>query len=236
MFGVITLDRKKEQAELLYTLGAYIAPIENLASGPNDFSESDWRRIMARVVGDRHTFGNMVSNFMQERPGRPYSMLQNKFLNALKRLVLGAAQDEITPQQIRLLLNECVPLMQEAILDVPLENVDRLLDRLCGLKKESIKESIRIWTATICSKLQGYDGAKAAADISRHYDVRSKLLHAGSAPECEIKSALDWLTEFIPAVLALLVSEAAHDEDFDRAGDPQKHIGIHEDEHYQRSR
>ncbi len=116
------------QAELLFKLGAYVAPIEDLASRPDDFSASDRRRIMARTEGDRHSFGNTASEFMQERPGRPYSTLRNKFLNALKRLVLGAARDDIPPEEIRVLLNDCVPLMQEAILDVPLEDASGVLE------------------------------------------------------------------------------------------------------------
>ena len=60
---------------------------------------------MARSEGIRHAFGNIASTFMQERPGRPYSALRDKFLNALKRLVKGASRDDISPQEIRLLLN-----------------------------------------------------------------------------------------------------------------------------------
>lgn len=69
------VDRKKEQADLLLKLGAYTAPIEELAKRPGDFSLSDRRRVMARVSGDRHTFGTVASTFLQERPGRPYTTL-----------------------------------------------------------------------------------------------------------------------------------------------------------------
>lgn len=90
-----------------------------------------------------------------------------------------------------------------------LRDVDRLLSRLGQLKSESIKESLRIWTRAICARLPGRDPDQAASDVARHYDVRSKLVHDGSAPDADIQAALEWLSEFVPAVLELLIREAA---------------------------
>ena len=90
-----------------------------------------------------------------------------------------------------------------------IHDIDRLVSRIGSLRSESIKESLRIWTRSVSTRLSGWDPDKAAADVSSHYDVRSQLLHSGSAPDSQVQAALQWLTEFVPAALALLIREAA---------------------------
>ena len=90
-----------------------------------------------------------------------------------------------------------------------LGDLDRLLSRLGQLKRESIKESLRIWTRGVCAGLPGREPDQAAAEIDKHYDVRSKLIHDGAASDADIEAALSWLSDFVPTVLALLIREAA---------------------------
>lgn len=90
-----------------------------------------------------------------------------------------------------------------------LRDVDRLLSRLGKLKTESIKESLRIWTRTTCARMPAWDPQEAASAVAQHYDARSDLVHEGTAPEADIQEALQWLSEFVPAVLTLLIREAA---------------------------
>lgn len=87
--------------------------------------------------------------------------------------------------------------------------IDRLVNRVGNLDKDSIKDSLRTWTRDVCTRLEGRDPDGEAAHVARYYDVRSHLVHSGSAEDQRIRDALAWLTKFVPEVLALLIKEAA---------------------------
>ncbi len=90
------------------------------------------------------------------------------------------------------------------------DSLNRLLSRLGGLKRDSIKECVRAWTRSVCLKLGGWDVEQAVRDASRHYDTRSLLVHEGTAPAQDIEAALAWLSRFVPDALSLSMMEVAN--------------------------
>jgi len=121
------MAKKDEQANLIRKLGAFLAPVEDLANRPDDFDAAARMKVLARIAGDRTAFGNQVASFMQESPGRPYSNHQNRFLNTLKEVVIEVQRDGITPEEIRRLLDESVPIMQQALMEIPTDDVSGVL-------------------------------------------------------------------------------------------------------------
>lgn len=76
----------------------------------------------------------------------------------------------------------------------------RLASRVGNLKTESIKNSLRSHVANIADAIGGSPD-ELADGMSQSYDVRSLLLHEGSATDAEIGIALTWLNEWVPRIL-----------------------------------
>lgn len=86
--------------------------------------------------------------------------------------------------------------------------LDRMRSRLAGLKEESISENLRKLAAAHASVI-GETTEEARRNMISAYDIRSKLVHDGYAPEDAITDAAAWLSKAVPAILESMTNEAS---------------------------
>lgn len=84
------------------------------------------------------------------------------------------------------------------------EELNRLRDRLKGLRQESISRCLRSMIAAH-SNVLGENEKEAARNVSYAYSVRSKLIHEGDADVQDIKRAANWLNKSVPKILKACV-------------------------------
>lgn len=129
---------------------------------------------------------------------------------SLEALIKPELVSEAASDQINELLKNFDSARQRSAEDEDQRRaLDRMRDRLAGLKKESISESLRKLAATHASVL-GEAAEEARRNIGSAYGVRSKLVHDGNAPEKGIAEAAEWLSKAVPAILESLVNKASN--------------------------
>jgi hypothetical protein len=121
------MSRKKEQANLIRKLGAFFAPIEHLVANPDLYDDQTRARVFARAFVERDELANSVSRFVEGEPGHRYLIQNSKFHAALNCFV-GTVLHNNDTSSLQDALEKCTPLMQEAILEVPVEGVSGILD------------------------------------------------------------------------------------------------------------
>jgi hypothetical protein len=128
-------------------------------------------------------------------------------VTALEALVdpnrLGGAPATV----LKKLVDEAKRLQSETEADEK-EEVARLLDRLQGLKRESIKQSLRRLAAKEAETL-GQNPTDFADLLATAYDVRSQLLHTGKANHAAVSASGAWLAEWVPRILGAVADRVA---------------------------
>ena len=66
------MNRKREQAEMVFLLGCLLGPLEQAASNPSRFDADEQERIRARFLAELPTFYNQCIEFCNGEPGHRY--------------------------------------------------------------------------------------------------------------------------------------------------------------------
>jgi hypothetical protein len=121
------MDRKTEQADLVRKLGALLGPLETLVDCPERFDTHARSRVLARFFGEKDVIFQQMTAFAGGEPGHNYAIQSFKFHQALE----GIANELYYKTDInafRDALKQHTPLMQAAILEVPVEGVSGILE------------------------------------------------------------------------------------------------------------
>lgn len=121
------MDRKNEQADLIRKLGAFLGPLEDLVRRPDQFDTQARARLFARSFVERDAIANAVSLFVDGEPGHRYLIQNNSFQNALNQFMQFIYTQNDT-ESLKGALAKFTPLMQAAILEVPVEGVSGILE------------------------------------------------------------------------------------------------------------
>jgi hypothetical protein len=70
------MNRKREQAEIVFLLGRLLGPLEQAATEPSRFDADEQQRICARFLADLPTFYNRAVQFCNGEPGHRYGRQQ----------------------------------------------------------------------------------------------------------------------------------------------------------------
>ncbi|PSB24298.1 hypothetical protein [Stenomitos frigidus] len=69
------VSRKRQQAELMFSLGQFFGPILRIADNPNDFDADEKTRIFARFFHDHNAFNQLLVEFCNTgEPGHQYAI------------------------------------------------------------------------------------------------------------------------------------------------------------------
>lgn len=146
------VDRKKEQAELLIKLGEFLGPLRDLVNRPDQFDAHARARVFARAFVERDGLSGAVNQFVRGERGHFYVIQSNTFHDALNNL-LGHVHRQEDDASLSKALKGLTPLMQSAILEVPVEGVSGILQAnspftaYCRMKDISATAlQVLIWT------------------------------------------------------------------------------------------
>ena len=81
-----SMNRKEQQAEIIYKLGLLLAPFEDLAHHPERYASESWIQIAARYSAEEPTFLNQVQAFTHGEPGHVYESVGRNILKLLQAL------------------------------------------------------------------------------------------------------------------------------------------------------
>jgi hypothetical protein len=89
-------------------------------------------------------------------------------------------------------------------------NIDHLLSRLSGLRREAIGTTLREYVSEVVKRnLDLGEPTATTRQLKNLYDVRSKLIHDGLADSLSVTDQLAFLRDFVPRLLETLYREAA---------------------------
>ena len=74
------MNRKSEQADIIFRLGCLLGPLEQAATDPSRFDSDEQERIRARFLADLPTFLNAAVQFCNGEPGHQYGRQQDVIL------------------------------------------------------------------------------------------------------------------------------------------------------------
>ncbi|RYX82864.1 hypothetical protein EON83_17290 [bacterium] len=75
------MNRKREQAELIYLLGRLLGPLEQASANPELYDADEKERIKARLMAEFGPFFRKVADFCKGEPGHLYGKQENSVAN-----------------------------------------------------------------------------------------------------------------------------------------------------------
>ncbi|EAQ81747.1 hypothetical protein [Blastopirellula marina] len=100
------MNRKEQQAELIYKLGLLLRPIQDIVDYPDQQTPQTIARAMAKYAADRDSLLTDVRNFMQSEPGHFYLFEWQTFDDSLGSLGLEINRNRNAIDGIRSILDK----------------------------------------------------------------------------------------------------------------------------------
>lgn len=113
------MNRKREQADLLFKLGQFLGPPLKVAENPANYDHDERTRIMARVYSEATPFMQQVNQFVRGEKGHYYSA-QHELIHAAVNMLSPPTFKGGDDNRILLeVVNQVIKIVQDAILCVP---------------------------------------------------------------------------------------------------------------------
>lgn len=122
------MDRKQEQAELIFLLGKLFGPLIEMSDNPGNFEAWERTRTLARFSANHPAFCQSVNKFLTSEPGHTYQIEMTKF-SPLINLMMNAiniAQDD--NEKFKEAVTDTRDKMLEIILSIPIPTSSQILD------------------------------------------------------------------------------------------------------------
>src|SRR5262249_53640241 len=112
------MNRKKDQAELLFQFGTLLGPVLKLAEHPESYDGEERTRILARFWGEKDRFEQAVRRFVAGEPGHFYYEALISILDSLP----GPVQLSRRPSNSEFLhaITECRDKVMDGICSIPI--------------------------------------------------------------------------------------------------------------------
>jgi hypothetical protein len=115
------MNRKKEQAEMLFKLGQFLGPALKMAESPANYDADERTRIMARLYAEVPLFTQAVNKFMRGESGHYYSTQEGRISFVLNQLQGGPAyQPNFSETDLYALIRNAAGVIQDNLLAVPI--------------------------------------------------------------------------------------------------------------------
>jgi len=122
------MDRKKQQADLLYKLGLLLAPLQEIVEHPEEHDAASRTRAHARFVADAPILQKEIKDFTTSEPGHNYESKWAKCYNALHILGHQGSEKLGDPEALKILLEEKYHVIRNAILSIPIPTDSLILE------------------------------------------------------------------------------------------------------------
>lgn len=123
------MDRKRQQADLIYKLGLLLSPLEDVADHPTQHTAESRSRASARFHADLPAFRNEVQQFTTEsEPGHVYEREWIALHQAFERLKLNLRECVDHSELLRAILTRASEAIRDHILAVPVSVDSRILE------------------------------------------------------------------------------------------------------------
>ncbi len=122
------MDRKKEQAELIFMLGQLFGPLIDIEQIPNQYEPWEISKALARFFHNRPKFQRVFFNFTTSEPGHDYLIEQAEGVRQIGNLEHWAAQNSNDIKKLLNLFIEKRQLLLDIILSIPVSTNSVILD------------------------------------------------------------------------------------------------------------
>lgn len=122
------MDRKKEQAELIFMLGQLFGPLIDIEQNPNQYEPWEISKTLARFFHNRPKFQQAFIEFTVSEPGHDYQIERAKGMEQIIKLEHWAAQCSNDINKLSNLFIEKRQLLLDVILSIPVSTNSAILD------------------------------------------------------------------------------------------------------------
>lgn len=122
------MDRKQEQAELIFSLGKLFGPLIEMSDNPGNFEAWERTRTLARFSANHPAFYQSVNRFLTSEPGHIYQIEMTKFsplINIMMNAISIAYNDN---EKFKETVTDTRDKMLEIILSIPIPTSSQILD------------------------------------------------------------------------------------------------------------
>lgn len=120
------MERKKQQADLIYKLGLLLGPLKDIADNPQSYNSESRARAGAKFFANAPKFQSEVQSFTRGEPGHDYEREWRHIHTALHTLDDGVRNQLDNPQALSALLEEKSAAIRKGILAIP-SSIDALI-------------------------------------------------------------------------------------------------------------
>lgn len=122
------MDRKQQQAELIFSLGKLFGPLIEMSENPGNYEAWERVRTLARFSSNHPSFTQSVNSFLTSEPGHTYQIEMTKFSPLINLMMKQIEKDPDDNEN----LNSAVTLTREKmlkiILSIPIPSSSQILD------------------------------------------------------------------------------------------------------------
>lgn len=113
------MNRKEEQAELMYKLGLLVSPLSNIVQNPDEYDASSRTRAGAKFFADLPEFQTAYTSFTRGEAGHKYDSEWQGITVALAGLQDGIRKHLNEPEVLSTIIDEKVSSAKQHILAIP---------------------------------------------------------------------------------------------------------------------
>lgn len=123
-----SMNRKEQQAEIIYKLGLLLAPFEDLAHHPERYDSESRIQIEARYSAENPTFLNQVQAFTHGEPGHVYESVGRDIFKLLRALQSDVMNYRDEPKRLLNNINYTRQAIVNEILRIPCAGEGMILE------------------------------------------------------------------------------------------------------------
>jgi hypothetical protein len=115
------MNRKRQQSELMFSLGQFFGPVLRVAENPNAFDADEKARILARFFNDHDAFNQLLVTFCHSgEPGHKYAIQLSQAQYQIGLIQQYSAYNNISEPDLLNLINDVAQKVVDTLLSIPM--------------------------------------------------------------------------------------------------------------------
>lgn len=122
------MDRKQQQAELIFSLGKLFGPLIEMSENPENYEAWERVRALARFSSNHPSFTKSVNLFLSSEPGHTYQIEMTRFSPLINIMMRHIERDSDNNKNLNSIVTQTRDKMLEIILSIPIPSSSQILD------------------------------------------------------------------------------------------------------------
>lgn len=122
------MDRRQQQAELIFSLGKLFGPLIEMSENPSNFESWERVRTLARFSSNHPSFTQSVNLFLSSEPGHTYQIEMTRFSPLINLMMSQIEREPEDNENLHSAVTIARDKMLKIILSIPIPSSAQILD------------------------------------------------------------------------------------------------------------